>query len=73
MSGLDAKIFGIKDVITILVVASGFFAQWYTMDDRMGDQEAVNVVQAQEIAELKEAAKSLAALPKDVQKMQLDI
>ena len=73
MGGLDAKVFGVKDVISILIVAGGFFAQWYTMNDRVGDLEDANTIQATEISALKEANKALAGLPKDVQKMQLDI
>ena len=73
MSGLDAKVFGVKDVISILIVASGFFAQWYTMNDRVGDLEDSYTTQAIEISALKEENKALSGLPKDVQKMQLDI
>ena len=73
MGGLDAKIFGVRDVVYILAIVGGLFANWYTMDGRVGDAETLINIQAKEIAELKEANKAYSGLPADVKKMQLDI
>lgn len=73
MSGLDAKIFGVKDVVYIIVILSGLFANWYTMDGRVGSLETSDYTQNREIAELKEENKALAGLPKDMAQMQLDV
>lgn len=73
MSGLDAKIFGVKDVVYIIVILSGLFANWYTMDGRVGSLEISDNTQSIEISELKEENKALASLPKDMTQMQIDI
>ena len=69
MSGLDAKIFGVKDVVYIIVILSGLFANWYTMDGRVGNLESLKG----DVTELQETNKALASLPKDMAQMQLDI
>jgi len=69
MSGLDTKIFGVKDVIYILVIAGGLFANWYTMDGRVGDLESLKG----DVEKLEEATKAYASLPEDMKKMQADI
>lgn len=69
MSGLDAKIFGVKDVVYIIVILSGLFANWYTMDGRVGSLESLKG----DVKELQESNKALASLPKDMAQMQLDI
>lgn len=73
MAGLDAKVFGIKDVITILIISGGFFTQWYTMDARVGTLENEKTILQTEVADLKEANKAYASLPKDMTQMQIDI
>lgn len=73
MGGLDAKVFGIKDVIYILMIAGGLFANWYTMDGRVGALEISITSQNSDITDLEEANKTYTSLPGDVQKMQLDI
>ena len=73
MSGLDAKIFGVRDVIYILAIAGGLFANWYTMDERVGILESANANLKDQVIELKESNKTYASLPNDVKKMQLDI
>ena len=70
---LDKKGFSLRDVIYIVLIVLGGAANYYTMNDRMGDAESINIVQSTEITELKEANKAYAGLPRDVAKMQIDI
>lgn len=73
MGGLDAKIFGIKDVIYILVIAGGLFANWYTMDGRVGSLEANDSSQEKSILKLEKKNEAYVSLPKDVEKLTEDV
>lgn len=70
---LDKKGYSARDVVWAVTIVLGFSANYYTMDDRVGDLEDSNVSQAKEITELKETNKAYASLPKDVAQMQIDI
>lgn len=72
-TSLDKKGFSARDVFYILTIALGFSANYYTMNDRVGDLEDSNIAQAKEVAALKEANKAYASLPKDMARMQIDI
>lgn len=70
---LDKKGYSARDLVYVVTIVLGFAANYYTMDDRVGDLEDKVANQAIEIAELKEENKALASLPRDVQRMQIDI
>lgn len=66
MPGLDAKMFGVKDVIYILLLVIGGAGSYYAMNDRIGDLE-------DKVTTLEDENKAYINLPKDVQTMQKDI
>ena len=70
---LDKRGFSVRDVVYIITIVLAFAANYYTMNDRMGDAESTIVSQASRIVQLEEANKAYASLPKYVQKMQADI
>lgn len=72
-SATDKRSFSARDVVYIVTIVLAFAANYYTMNDRVGDLETLNFTQATEISALQEANKAYASLPKDVQKMQKDI
>lgn len=74
MASLDTKMtFTLKDLIMLVGFLSAGFGGYYAIDGRIVNLESSDSTQNIEIAELKEANKAIAGLPKDVQKMQLDI
>jgi len=63
---LDKKGFSARDVIYIVVIILGFSANYYTMDDRVGDLET-------SVSGLTEANKAYVGLPDDVETMKKDM
>jgi len=72
-SELEKRGFSVKDVIYIVIIVLGGAANWYTMNDRVGDGETERAAMTERVTKLEEANKVYASLPRDVQKMQADI
>ena len=74
MSGaLEKKGFSARDVMYIITIVLAFSANYYTMDDSVGDLETAGMSQNNRVSRLEVKNESYASLPRDVKTMQKDI
>ncbi len=56
---MNSKIFGVRDLVYILGIAAGLFANWYSMDTRITMVEAENLTIKKTVDENAELTKKI--------------